>query len=105
MCALAVGPNLERTGFPYPLEVDMFALLPVIGGVLAGWLAPRKVAIAVQVVLYLAALAVLTATAPEHGGSYADVAWMAPALAVVSAVTLLIGLRLGRRGAPTPTQR
>jgi hypothetical protein len=79
------------------MEVDMFALLPVIGGLLAGWLAPRKLAIALQVLFYAAAAALLTMSAPDHGGDYGDVFWIAPALAVISAVTLLVGLRLGRR--------
>jgi hypothetical protein len=81
------------------MEVDMFALLPVVGGVLAGWLASRKVATVLQILFYLVAVAMLTASAPDHGGSYVDVLWIAPALAVVSAITLLIGLRLGRKGA------
>ena len=77
----------------------MFALLPLIGGFLAGWLAPRKVAIALQIVFYAVAVIVLTLTAPEHGGDYADAAWIAPTLAVVSALTLYAGLWLGRRTA------
>lgn len=77
----------------------MFALLPLVGGVLAGWLAPRKLAIALQIVFYAVAVTVLTLTAPEHGGDYGDIAWIAPALAVVSALTLLAGLWLGRRTA------
>ena len=84
----------------------MFALLPVIGGLLAGWLAPRKVAIALQVTFYAVAVTVLTLTAPNHGGDYGDIAWIAPAVAVVSALTLLGGLWLsGRttsRGATQP---
>jgi hypothetical protein len=77
----------------------MFALLPVIGGLLAGWLAPRKVAIALQILFYGVAVTILTASAPDHGGDYGDIVWIAPALAVVSIVTLLIGLWLGRRSA------
>ncbi|MEV4513390.1 hypothetical protein AB0K00_31005 [Dactylosporangium sp. NPDC049525] len=77
----------------------MFALLPVIGGLLAGWLAPRKLAVALQIVFYAVAVAALTASAPDHGGDYGDIVWIAPALAVVSTGTLLIGLRLGRRAA------
>jgi hypothetical protein len=77
----------------------MLALLPIIGGVLAGWLASRKIAIALQVALYLVAVAVLTVSAPDHGGSYSDIAWIAPALAVVSAGTLLIGFWLARHAA------
>ena len=77
----------------------MFALLPLIGGLLAGWLAPRKLAIALQILFYIVALTVLTLTAPDHGGDYGDIVWIAPALALVSIVTLLIGLWLGGRRA------
>jgi hypothetical protein len=76
----------------------MFALLPLIGGLLLGWLAPRKVAIPAQVVFYAIALTVLTVTAPDHGGNYSDGLWLAPALALVAAGTLLLGFRLARRG-------
>jgi protein-S-isoprenylcysteine O-methyltransferase Ste14 len=89
-----------REAFHHPFtEVDMFALLPIVGGLLAGWLASRKIAIALQVVFYLVAVAMLTASAPDHGGHYSDIAWIAPGLAVVSAGTLLIGLWLARRTA------
>ncbi|MEY2518141.1 MAG: hypothetical protein QOJ89_5505 [bacterium] len=74
----------------------MFALLPILGGPLLGWLAPRKTAVALQLALYAVAIAVLTSTAPDHGGSYRDVLWIAPALAVVSAAALLLGFRFGR---------
>ena len=83
----------------------MFALLPLIGGVLAGWLAPRRTAIVLQVLFYLVAVAALTVSAPSHGGDHGDIVWIAPALAVVSAGTLLIGLWLGRRGGRTAAQR
>jgi hypothetical protein len=39
----------------------------------------------------------LTLTAPDHGGSYSDGFLIAPALAVVSALTLLAGLWIRRR--------
>ena len=83
----------------------MFALLPIVGGVLVGWLAPRKLAITLQVIFYLIAVIMLTISAPDHGGSYRDIAWIAPALAVISAVTLLIGLRLARRSARASATR
>jgi hypothetical protein len=75
----------------------MFALLPVIGGLLLGWLAPRKIAIALQVVLFAIATTILTISAPDHGGSYRDSLWIGPALALVSAATLLAGFWLHRR--------
>ncbi|WP_433044891.1 hypothetical protein [Dactylosporangium sp. CS-033363] len=77
----------------------MFAILPIVGGVLLGRFAPRGIAIAVQVVLWAVAAAMLTATAPDHGGSYSDAWLVVPALAVVSALTLLAGLWLRRRAA------
>ena len=30
----------------------MFALLPLVGGLLLGWLAPRRTAVALEVVFY-----------------------------------------------------
>jgi hypothetical protein len=77
----------------------MFALLPLIAGILLGWLAPRRVAIVAQVLCYAIAVTILTLTAPDHGGRYLDVVWIAPVLAVVSVATLLIGLWLARRAA------
>jgi hypothetical protein len=75
----------------------MFALLPLIGGLLLGWLAPRKVAVALQVLLFAIAITILTDSAPDHGGSYRDGLWIGPALAVVSVATLLAGFWLQRR--------
>ncbi|HEV7647679.1 MAG TPA: hypothetical protein VGP26_05935 [Actinophytocola sp.] len=80
----------------------MFALLPIIGGVLAGWLAPRRLAIVLQVVFWAIAVAVLTLTAPDHGGDYRDMFLIAPALALLSAGTLLLGLWIARRRVPQP---
>jgi hypothetical protein len=74
----------------------MFALLPLLGGPLLGWLAPRKTAIALQAVFWAVAVAMLTISAPDHGGEYRDVLWIAPVLAVASAGTLLLGFRFGR---------
>ncbi len=69
----------------------MFALLPLLGGPLLGWLAPRRTAIALQTVLFAIAVAILAITAPDHGGSHRDIVWIAPILAVLSAATLLLG--------------
>jgi hypothetical protein len=79
------------------MEDQMFALLPVVGGLLLGWLAPRRVAIAAQVALYAIAVTVLTLTAPEHGGRYTDGFIIGLGLAVVSAATLVLGFWLARR--------
>jgi len=75
----------------------MFALLPIVGGVLLGWLAPRVAAIVTQAVFFVIAVFILTESAPEHGGSYSDGFLIAPALAVVSALTLLAGFWIRRR--------
>jgi hypothetical protein len=76
----------------------MFALLPLIGGPLLGWLAPRRTAILLQIVLWAVAVAVLTITAPDHGGGYRDIVWIAPVLAVASAGALMLGFWFGRPG-------
>jgi hypothetical protein len=76
----------------------MFALLPLVGGPLLGWLAARRTAIALQAVLFAVAVAMLTISAPDHGGSHADIVWIAPVLAVVSVGALLLGFRFGRSG-------
>jgi predicted lysophospholipase L1 biosynthesis ABC-type transport system permease subunit len=83
----------------------MFAILPIVGGVLLGLFAPRRAAVGGQIALWAIAAAVLTATAPRHGGSYADGWLIAPALAVVSALTLLAGLYLARRRAARTVTR
>lgn len=75
----------------------MFALLPLIGGVLLGWFAPRTIAIAVQVVFFAIAAIVLTVTSPAHGGTYTDGILISVALAAVSAGTLCLGFWIGRR--------
>lgn len=75
----------------------MFALLPLIGGLLLGRFAARKVAITVQVVFFAVAIAALTISAPDHSASYADSLWIGPALAVLSAGTLLAGFKLAGR--------
>jgi hypothetical protein len=79
------------------MEDQMFALVPVVGGLLLGWLAPRRVAIAAQAVLYAIAVTVLTLTAPEHGGHYTDGIVIGLGLAVVSTATLVLGFWLARR--------
>jgi hypothetical protein len=81
------------------MEVHMFALLPLIGGILAGRFAPRRTAIVLQVLFWAVATTVLTLTAPDHGGTYTDGFLIGPAVALVSAGTLLLGMWLRRRGA------
>jgi hypothetical protein len=65
---------------------------------LPGWIAPRRIAVVGQVVLYAIALTMPIISPPDHGGSYGDAWWIVPPLAVVSAGTLLLGFRLARRG-------
>ena len=77
----------------------MLALLPVLGGLLAGWLAPRRTAILLQLLFYALAVTGLTLSAPDHGGTYGDALWIAPALAVLSVGSLLVGFRLSGAGA------
>jgi hypothetical protein len=75
----------------------MFALLPIVGGLLLGWLAPRTIAIAVQIIFYAIAVTILTLTAPNHGGQYSDGILIGLGLAVVSAGTLFLGFWIARR--------
>jgi hypothetical protein len=75
----------------------MFALLPVIGGFLAGWLAPRRVALSVEVALFVIGAVVFTLTAPMHHTSYASGALDCIPLAAVSAGTTALGIWLRRR--------
>jgi hypothetical protein len=75
----------------------MFLLLPLVGGVLAGWLAPRRTAIGLQIVFAVVAATVVTASAPQHGADYGIVVWVVPITIVVSAVGLAIGLLVRSR--------
>jgi hypothetical protein len=75
----------------------MFALLPVIGGFLVGWRAPRRVAIGVEVVLFAIGAVVFTLTAPHHNTSYASGALDCIPMAAVSAGATALGMWLRRR--------
>jgi len=75
----------------------MFLLLPLVGGALAGWLASRRTAIALQVVFAVVAATVVTASAPLHDADYGIVVWVVPITVVVSVVGLAIGFLLRRR--------
>ena len=84
----------------------MFALLPIVGGLLLGWLVPRKTAVLTQIVYLALAVVGLTLGAQRHDARYVDSLWIPPALAVVSAGTLLLGFWLRQRSArqsSTPT--
>ena len=83
----------------------MFGLLPLVGGLILGLLARRRVAIAIQVVFFAVAAVAMTISAPDHGGSYTDAFWLVPILALVSAATLAAGLWIaGRRASRQQTQ-
>jgi hypothetical protein len=78
----------------------MFLLLPLVGGVLAGWLAPRRTAIALQVAFAVIAATVVTLSAPKHGADYGIVVWVVPITVVVSVICLCLGLLVRRRRLP-----
>lgn len=78
----------------------MFLFLPLVGGVLAGWLAPRRTAIALQVAFAVIAATVMTLSAPKHGASYGVVVWVVPITLVVSVIGLGVGLLVRRRRLP-----
>jgi uncharacterized protein (TIGR03382 family) len=75
----------------------MFLLLPLIGGMLAGWLAPKRTAMGIQVAFALIAATVVTASAPMHGADYGIVVWVVPITIAVSVVGLGVGLLVRRR--------
>jgi hypothetical protein len=76
----------------------MFLLLPLIGGFLAGLFAPRRIAVAVEIVLFVLGATVFILSAPRHDTSYAEsLVFCVPAL-LVSAGTTALGMWLrGRR--------
>jgi hypothetical protein len=75
----------------------MFLLLPLLGGVLAGWLASKRTAIALQVAFTIVAATVVTLSAPSHGADYGIVVWVVPIAVVVALVGLNLGFLLRRR--------
>jgi len=77
----------------------MSLLLPLLGGVLAGWLAPKRTAILLQVAFAVVAATVVTASAPKHGEDYGIVVYVVPITVVVSVAALYAGFVLRRRRA------
>ena len=76
----------------------MLAILPLVGGILLGWLASRRVAILVQILFVAVASAVIISTAPDHGHTSASMWWVVPVLAGLGALSLLAGFWIaGRR--------
>ena len=82
-----------------PSEVLVAAILPIVFGLAGGWRLARRTAIVGQIVLWALATVILVATAPQHGGDHSvgEALVIGSGLAVVSALTLTIGLRLARR--------
>jgi hypothetical protein len=78
----------------------MFLLLPLVGGALVGWLAPRRKAIALQIAFAVIAASVVTLSAPKHGADYGIVVWVVPITIVVSLVGLSLGLLMRRHRIP-----
>ena len=75
----------------------MALLLPLIGGILAGWLAPKRTAVALQALFAVIAATVVTLSAPQHGSSYGIVVWVVPITIAVAALGLYIGFLVRRR--------
>ena len=75
----------------------MALLLPLLGGVLAGWLAPKRTAILLQAAFAVVAATVVTASAPLHGADYGIVVYVVPITVVVSVAALYAGFWLRRR--------
>jgi len=75
----------------------MSLLLPLLGGVLAGWLAPKRTAILLQVAFAVIAATVVTSSAPKHGTDYGIVVYVVPITVVVSVAALYAGFWLRRR--------
>lgn len=70
----------------------MFAVLPLLGGLLLGrFVNDRRVAIAIQLALFAVASAVLIASAPDHGATHTHGLLIAMVLAPVSAATFTLG--------------
>jgi hypothetical protein len=78
----------------------MFLLLPLLGGFLAGWLAPRRIAVPVEIVLFAVGGLMFVLSAPQHDASYASSVLICLPVALVCAGTTALGMWLrGRRTA------
>ena len=75
----------------------MLAVLPLLGGFIAGRFAPQRLAIVLQAIFYALAAVVIIATAPDHDASYASGVVIALVLAPLSVATLYGGMTLQRR--------
>lgn len=75
----------------------MFLVLPLLGGLLAGWFAPKRTAFLLQAAFAVIAATVVTATAPQHGHGYGIVVYVVPITIVISVAALYAGFALQRR--------
>ncbi|HWB38600.1 MAG TPA: hypothetical protein VHA75_21485 [Rugosimonospora sp.] len=75
----------------------MFLLLPLVGGFLAGWLAPRRVAVLVGIVLFAIGATVFVVSGPGHDTSYRESVLICVPAALVSVGTTALGMWLRRR--------
>lgn len=83
----------------------MFAVLPIIGGILLGWLASRRIAVLLEILFVTVASAAIIGSAPDHGHTRASVWWVPPLLLALGALSLAVGFwiasRRAGRGLPT----
>jgi hypothetical protein len=78
----------------------MFLLLPLIGGFLAGWLAPRRLANPIEIVLFAVGAAIFVSSAPGHHTTYTTSVLICIPAAVLCAGATALGMWLrGRRTA------
>jgi hypothetical protein len=82
----------------------MFTLLPVIGGFLVGWLAPRRTATLAEVALFAVGAVVFVLSAPHHNTSYLEGTLFCIPVAAVSAATTALGMWVRRRRAHAVAQ-
>ncbi len=75
----------------------MFLLLPLIGGFVAGLLAPRRIAIPITAVLFAIGATFFILSAPDHDATYVSSALVCVAVALVTAGTAALGLWLRSR--------
>lgn len=70
----------------------MFALLPLIGGLLlARFVADRRTVVGIEVLFFAIAAAVLIATAPNHGADYGTGVLLSAVLAPLCALVIVVG--------------
>jgi hypothetical protein len=75
----------------------MFALLPVLGGFLLGWLAPRRIALPVEIALFVIGATVFVLSSHSHNTTDLEGTLFCIPIAVVSAGTTLLGMWLRNR--------